>query len=212
MPHDDNTTPSAAVGRTFLLDRRRVHLCIDMQRLFAEPSPWHVPWMGRVVPGIVKLVERCPERTVFTRFMPPRTAEEARGAWRDYYSQWREVTRDHLDPRLLELVGPLAAFSPPARIIDKTVYSALAGTGLTEALRQAGVTTLIVTGGETDVCVLSTVMNAIDAGFRIVLPADALCSVNDRTHEALLTLYSQRFSAQIEMTTLQAVLSRWDCR
>jgi hypothetical protein len=27
-----------------------VHLCIDMQQMFSEPTPWHVPWMKRVVP------------------------------------------------------------------------------------------------------------------------------------------------------------------
>jgi hypothetical protein len=38
---------------TFPFDHRAVHLSIDMQRLFAEPSPWHMPWMPRVLPGIV---------------------------------------------------------------------------------------------------------------------------------------------------------------
>lgn len=25
------------------------HLCIDMQRLFAEDTPWHVQWMASVL-------------------------------------------------------------------------------------------------------------------------------------------------------------------
>jgi nicotinamidase-related amidase len=195
----------------FPLDHRTVHLCIDMQRLFAEPSPWHVPWMPRILPQIRALAERCPARTIFSRFIPPQTAADAPGAWRDYYIQWEAVTREHLDPRLLELAPPLAALVPPARIIDKPVYSALANPALCEQLKQIGITTLIVTGGETDVCVLSTVMDAMDAGFRVLLPTDALCSVRDQTHEALLTLYRERFSIQIETTTIGDVLSRWDC-
>ena len=200
------------IGGAFPLDHRSVHLCIDMQRLFAEPSPWHVPWMRRVLPGVVALTERCPERTVFTRFVPPRTPDEATGAWRDYYAEWQCVTREHLDPRLLELVEPLAARVPPGRVVDRAVYSAFAGTGLGESLASGGITTLIVSGGETDVCVLSTVMDAVDAGFRVVLPVDALCSVRDQTHDALLTLYRERFSLQIETATVADVLSRWDCR
>ena len=67
-----------------------------------------------------------------------------------------------------------------------------------------------MSGGETDVCVLATVMAAVDEGFRIVLPTDALCSVSDQTHEALLTLYRERFTMQIETTTIAQVLDRWD--
>jgi nicotinamidase-related amidase len=66
---------------SFPLDHRAVHLCIDMQRLFAEASPWHVPWMPRILPQIMLLAERCPARTIFTRFIPPATPEEAQGAW-----------------------------------------------------------------------------------------------------------------------------------
>lgn len=170
-----------------------------------------MPWMARIIPQIVALAEHCPARTIFSRFIPPETAENATGAWRDYYTQWQAITRTHLDPVLLELVAPLAAFVPPARIMDKCVYSALSNPKTCEQLRRSGVTTLIVTGGETDVCVLATVMDAMDAGFRVVLPTDALCSVSDHTHDALLTLYRERFSLQIEATTLADVLSRWDC-
>ena len=95
------------------------------------------------------------------------------GAWRDYYRHWRAMTRDSLDPRLLELADTPPALFPPARILDKAVYSAFADPRLAPALRRKGIGTLIVTGGETDVCVLSTVMAAVDLGFRVVLPADA---------------------------------------
>ena len=38
------------------------------------------------------------------------------------------------------------------------------------------VDTLVVTGGETDICVLATVLGAVDRGFRVVLVSDAICS------------------------------------
>ena len=44
-----------------------VHLCIDMQRLFTNEGPWPTPWMERVLPVVVAIVERAPARTVFTR-------------------------------------------------------------------------------------------------------------------------------------------------
>ena len=69
------------------------------------------------------------------------------------------------------------------------------------SLRRRGITTVIVTGGETDVCVLATVLAAVDWGFRVVLPDDALCSANDATHDALMKLYRERYSQQIEATS-----------
>lgn len=53
-----------------------------MQNMFAEATPWHTPWMGRVLPVIEELVARRPEQTVFTRFIPPVRAEDMPGAWR----------------------------------------------------------------------------------------------------------------------------------
>lgn len=193
----------------FPLGTQAVHLCVDMQRLFAEATPWHVPWLSRILPQVVALATHCPARTIFTRFIPPPSAQQAEGAWRDYYLAWQQVTQEHLDQRLLELVAPLAALVPPAKVFDKSTYSAFSGGNLAATLKRRGIDTIIVSGGETDVCVLATVLGAIDRGFRIVLPADALCSVRDQTHDALLMLYQERFSIQIETTSTQEVLSRW---
>jgi hypothetical protein len=43
-----------------------------------------------------------------------------------------------------------------------------------------------------------------------VLAVDALCSVNDTTHEALLTLYRQRFSIRIDVTTTERLGEAWE--
>jgi nicotinamidase-related amidase len=199
----------AIQNRAFDLDDSTVHLCIDMQRLFAEGTAWQVPWLPRILPGVLEIARRHASRTIFTRFVPPERPDRAEGAWRDYFGRWREMTRGELDPRLLELVPSLAALVPPARVVDKSVNSVFGRRGLARALKARGVTTLVVTGGETDVCVLATVMAAIDLGFRVVLPVDALCSTFDDTHDALVRLYRQRFSQQVEATDIEDVLRRW---
>ena len=119
------------------------------------------------------------------------------------------MTREAIDPRLLELVEPLACFVPPARVIDKPANSVFSRPGFAAALKRRGFTTLVVTGGETDVCVLATVMQAIDLGFRIVLPTDALCSTSDGAHDALVDLFHARFSTQVEATTTEELLRHW---
>ena len=32
-----------------------VHLCVDMQRMFAEATDWKMPWLERVMPNIVAI-------------------------------------------------------------------------------------------------------------------------------------------------------------
>jgi len=191
------------------LTERSVHLCIDMQRLFAPEGPWPTPWMERVLPTVARIAERFPERTVFTRFITPQRPEDMPGTWRTYYERWRETTREHLDPRLLELMPPLAGLAPPATVIDKPVYSAFAGHKLADLLKERQADTLVVTGSETDVCVLATVLGAVDHGYRVVIVADGLCSSSDEGHDSLLSLYSKRFSQQIETVDSETVLSAW---
>jgi len=187
-----------------------VHLVVDMQRLFGEPgSPWCVPWFARVLPQVTVLARRHPERTVFSRFIPPHEPEEMPGAWQDYFKRWRAMTQQSLDEQLLELAPTLQALVPPAHLCDKAVYSAFGNARLEPWLKAHNVDTLIVSGGETDVCVLATVMSAIDLGYRIVLVTDALCSVSDRTHDALMTLYRERFSEQLTTAMTEPILEAW---
>jgi nicotinamidase-related amidase len=183
-----------------------VHLCIDMQRLFAPDSIWPVPWMAASLPFITAIAEKMAERTVFTRFMPPEKPTDMPGAWRRYYEHWPEVTREKVHPELLDLMPPLARLVPPAKVIDKPGYSAFSNPKLLEELRAAHADTLVITGGETDVCVLGTVMSAVDFGYRVILPTDAVCSSSDEGHDSLVALYENRFSYQIETVDAHTIL------
>ena len=132
------------------------------------------------------------------------------GAWRDYYKRWRAMTQQNLDERLLELMPPLQGLVPPAHLCDKAVYSAFGNPKLAPWLKAQGADTLIVSGGETDVCVLGSVMSALDLGYHIVLATDALCSASDKTHDALMLLYRERFSQQIATATTEQILETWN--
>ena len=100
-----------------------LHICVDMQLLFAPGGPWAVPWMEKVLPAIVELVAKYPERTLFSRFIPAERPGEAPGTWSRYYRRWADVTLARIDIGLVELVPLLARFVPPAKVIDKRVYS-----------------------------------------------------------------------------------------
>ncbi|MBN9526764.1 MAG: cysteine hydrolase [Alphaproteobacteria bacterium] len=188
------------------------HLCVDMQRLFAADGPWPTPWMDRVLPVVESLVAHDPARTIFTRFIPPLKAEDMPGSWQRYYTRWEDKTRARLDPDYLDLVPSLARFVPPAQVVDKPVYSALAGRRLPMQLAAQSVDSLVISGSETDVCVLATVLAAVDHGFRVVIVEDGICSSSDPGHDALLGMYRQRFSQQIEIATADQLLQAWPDR
>jgi nicotinamidase-related amidase len=131
------------------------------------------------------------------------------GMWQRYYSRWHTATRECLDPRLLELMPPLAALCPPAAIINKTRYSGFTEPHLLGHLRQRRADALIISGSETDVCVLATVLAAVDLGYRVIVARDAVCSSSDEGHDMLMRLYHTRYTEQIETADTEAILSRW---
>jgi nicotinamidase-related amidase len=197
------------LDETLPLTACTVHLCVDMQKLFGPSGPWATPWMDRVLPVVLRLAERHPSRTIFTRFITPSDPNEMPGQWQKYYHRWKTVTLAEMDPSYLQLLPPLARLVPPATIIDKTRYSAFAGSILDEELRRRRADGLIVTGSETDVCVLATVLDAVDKGYRVILARDAVCSSSDEGHDALLKVYHGRYSQQIETADAEEILDRW---
>ena len=56
-------------------------------------------------------------------------------------------------------------------------------------------------------CVLSTVLGAVDWGYRTILVADCVCSASDEAHDAMLNLFSKRYSQHVETATLEELLA-----
>lgn len=187
-----------------------MHLCIDMQNLLLPGAPWAAPWFDTVLPRAREIARYHAAQTVFTRFIPPRSTGDAVGSWKHFFERWGELTLERVKWELLELVPALAELCPPAVVLDKPCYSAFVRTSLESSLAEKGIDTVVITGAETDICVLATVVHAIDLGFRTVLVEDAICSSTNTTHDALMTLYRTRFSTQIELASAETVLSLWN--
>jgi nicotinamidase-related amidase len=119
------------------------------------------------------------------------------------------MTRQQLQPSMIELVPELAIYTPPARVYDKRVYSPWIGSDLAQRLRSEDVDTLVISGGETDICVLSSVLGAVDWGFRAIVASDAVCSSADATHDAIMSIYCSRYTEQVETATVDDILAEW---
>jgi nicotinamidase-related amidase len=110
----------------------------------------------------------------------------------------------------MERVLPVVTI-PGQRHPERTVFTrftALAEPNVVRHLQERDADGLIVSGAETDVCVLSTVLDAVDLGYRVIIVKDALCSSSDEGHDMLLRLYGTRYSEQIETGGAETILAR----
>jgi maleamate amidohydrolase len=88
-------------------------------------------------------------------------------------SRWVEI-----DPRI--------APEPGEPVLNKLFASAFFGTALASFLAAAGCDSLIVTGASTSGCVRATVVDALQHGYRPVVPREAVGDRNPAAHEANL--------------------------
>jgi nicotinamidase-related amidase len=52
-------------------------------------------------------------------------------------------------------------------------------------------------------------LGAVDWGFRVVLATDALCSLADETHDAMMKIYKSRFGEQVETASVEVIKANW---
>lgn len=191
------------------ISQRAIHLCLDMQGIIGPAGPWAARWSERVMPSLVSLVEHAPHRTIFTRFIPPADVPHEEGAWHDFYEKWAGLTLSRIEPGLLELLPPLQMFMPPATVFDKARFSAFTAPGLAEKLRKLQVDTLILSGAESDICVLATALAGLDLDYRIVIATDAICSASDPCHNAVQKVYKERFTSQMRTLAVAEIRTLW---
>lgn len=82
--------------------------------------------------------------------------------------------------------------------MDKTRYSAFAGTNLELKLRERGITEVHLVGVCTDICVLHTAVDAYNKGFSIVVHEKAVASFNQQGHEWALTHFQTSLNASVK--------------
>lgn len=102
---------------------------------------------------------------------------------------------------LPELSGLLEGVTP----IEKTAFSCWEASGFPERVRTLGAEHLILVGIEAHVCVLLTALDAVAAGLRVSLVADAVCS---RRSASLDIGLAQARHAGVMVTSTETVLFR----
>jgi nicotinamidase-related amidase len=184
-----------------------LHIVVDMQELFRSHSEWGTQALTDIIPAIQHLLAARPDNAYFSRYVPPQNAGQAVGAWKRYYRRWSSVTLDEVDPVLMDIVAELRPWAK--RVGDKPGYSALANADLRRAALEQSGHCIILTGVETDVCVLATVIDAMEAGLRVILALDAMTSSSPACHAKALDILHDRFDEQIEVANVDQILAAW---
>jgi maleamate amidohydrolase len=165
--------------------RRPALLVVDVNRGFTDPASPLVCELDGVVVAIGRLLDearRAGLTVVFTTVSYGEADRVAAAAFIDKVpalltleagSRWVEI-----DPRIAPRRGE--------PVLNKLFASAFFGTPLSSVLAAAGCDSVIVTGASTSGCVRATVVDAIQHGYRPLVPRDAVGDRNPAAHEANL--------------------------
>ncbi len=94
--------------------------------------------------------------------------------------------------KLGEIVDELKEFTSKYPLIEKKTFSCFGNKDFIKMLEDSKKKTLILTGIETHICVLQTAMDALEKGYKVVVPYDAVSSQIRSDHEwALRVLESE---------------------
>lgn len=85
----------------------------------------------------------------------------------------------------------------------------MAGTDLDPILRNLGVTTIVVTGVSVNVAVTNLVMDAVNAGYQVVVPRDGVCGIPADYAAAVL---DQTVALLATLTTVDDLCAAWEGR
>jgi len=201
-------------GRTALV-------VVDMQRGFLDPGEaMEVPAAREIVPVIQHLLSVFRARrlpVVFTEFvysesvpvligrLHPEHRPAPPGAPRGFglpSSSCLEGTSS------AETVPDLAP-RPDEIVVRKRGYDAFAGTLLDRALRARNVTSLVVTGTMTDICVLATVTAALHREYRVTLVEDGVATLWPEIQRATLDIIGRAYGRIATSKEVADDISRW---
>ena len=102
-------------------------------------------------------------------------------------------------------VAPL----PGETVIDKPGFGAFYATDLELILRAAGISSLTIAGVTTDICVHSTLREAVDRGFDCTTVADACAAGDPAVHAAMLACIAGEGGILGRVLDTDAVVAEW---
>ena len=100
-------------------------------------------------------------------------------------------------------IAEISACLGEHRLFDKTAFSCCQASGFMDELAQSGRKQVIVCGIEAHVCVLQSVRDALERGYQVQVPYDAVASRDPRARDVALELMARQGAV---ITTSESVV------
>ncbi|MGR4880073.1 cysteine hydrolase [Streptomyces sp. LARHCF249] len=106
----------------------------------------------------------------------------------------------------VRLAAPLVVAEQDLVVRRLHGLSPMAGTDLDALLRNLGIRTLVVTGVSSNIAIPNTVFDAVNLGYRVVVPADAIAGV---PASCTAEVIRNSLALVATITTAEALLNQW---
>ncbi len=136
-------------------------LVIDMQNAYLPENPWGCVRMREAVQYTVQTLKKFKEEHIgFAKFIPPQNPQ---GTWQEYNKINKNINRNAW---MNEYVDELKPYLREDNTYSKSVYSCCQNKKLHEKIIQYD--RVFVVGVVAECCVLSTVLELVDMGKKVV--------------------------------------------
>ena len=188
------------------MGERPALVVVDVNRGFTDPSSPLVCELDECVAAIAQLLEafrRAELPVIFTTVCYDDFGKQAAAVFLEKIpallvlepgSPWVEI-----DPRIAPAAGE--------PVLSKYFASAFFGTTLASVLASAGADTVVVTGASTSGCVRATALDAMQHGYRVVVPREAVGDRNQAAHEANLYDLDTKYADVVSIEDVLAELA-----
>jgi len=200
---------------------RTAPLVVDMQRGFVDPGEaLEVPQAREIVPAIQRLLATFRGRhlpVVFTEFVYSERAPLLAGDLHPEHKPARPgaptgfglPSSNCLEGHPSADTIPALAPRPDELVVRKHWYDGFHGTPLDGALRARGVTSLVVTGTLTDICVLASIVGAFNREYRVTVAEDAVATLWPEIQRATLDIIGRAFGRVVSSKDIASEVTAW---
>ncbi|AQT71460.1 MULTISPECIES: cysteine hydrolase [Streptomyces] len=108
--------------------------------------------------------------------------------------------------RAVEVAAPITVAERDLVVRRLHGLSPMAGTDLDALLRNLGIRTLVVTGVSSNIAIPNTVFDAVNLGYRVVVPADAIAGV---PASCTAEVIRNSLALVAAITTAEALIGEW---
>jgi maleamate amidohydrolase len=186
--------------------RRPALIVVDVNVGFTDPRSPLVCDLDDVVAAIGRLLEETRAAGLPVVFTTVSYDEGARRAAAAFIEKVPALLTLEAGSRWVE-IDPRIAPRPGELVLNKLFASAFFGTALSTFLAAAGRDSLIVTGASTSGCVRATVVDALQHGYRPVVPREAVGDRNPAAHDANLYDMNAKYADVVSLAETLAHLA-----